>query len=134
MKLFPLSRLAIFLLALIWGLLDNCSGPDFRTLRGETAIKVYYTNNLDFTISRLEDLKSQVSEGQTEKELQNLFFQSRLWYKKLEEITECYFQGLSKRINGPVLPDIKTEDGQVFPPHGFQVNAGINNNLNLILP
>lgn len=121
MKLFPLSILAIFLLAFIWGLLDNCSGPDFTTLRGETAIKVYYTNNLDSTISRLEDLKSKVFEGQTEKELQNLFFQSRLWYKKSEAITEYYFQGLSKRINGPVLPDIKTEDGQVFPPHGFQV-------------
>jgi cytochrome c peroxidase len=36
-------------------------------------------------------------------------------------LTEYYFQGLLKRINGPALPDIKVEDGQVWPPHGFQV-------------
>jgi cytochrome c peroxidase len=42
-------------------------------------------------------------------------------YKETELFIEYYFQGLTKRINGPALPDVKTEDGQVWPPHGLQV-------------
>lgn len=52
---------------------------------------------------------------------QQKFFDARHSFKRIELLTEYYFQGLTKRINGPALPDIKVEDGQVWPPHGFQV-------------
>lgn len=53
--------------------------------------------------------------------LQFEFKISRRLYKHIEPAVEYYFQGLTKRINGPALPDVKVEDGVVWDPHGFQV-------------
>ncbi len=88
---------------------------------GEEAIKQYYNTQTDTLISMLDRLAILANEQKPAEALQALFAESRIHYKKTEAITEYYFQGLTKRINGPALPDIKTEDGQVWPPHGFQV-------------
>lgn len=66
-------------------------------------------------------LDSSVSSNKKLSVLKNQFTQTRFQYKRIELLVEYYFQGLTKRINGPALPDIKVEDGQVWPPHGFQV-------------
>jgi cytochrome c peroxidase len=39
----------------------------------------------------------------------------------MEPFVEYYFQGLSRRINGPALPEIKTDDNMVNDASGFQV-------------
>lgn len=45
----------------------------------------------------------------------------RAIYKKTEPFVEYYFQGFSRRINGPALPDVKIDDNVVNEPTGFQV-------------
>jgi cytochrome c peroxidase len=49
------------------------------------------------------------------------FSKCRAIYKKTEPFVEYYFQGFSRRINGPALPDIKIDDNVVNDPTGFQV-------------
>lgn len=53
--------------------------------------------------------------------LKKNFNNSRKYYKVLEPFVEYYFQGFSRRINGPALPEIKTDDNIVNDPTGFQV-------------
>jgi cytochrome c peroxidase len=45
----------------------------------------------------------------------------RKQYKKIEPFVEYYFQGFSRRVNGPALPEIKTDDNVVNAATGFQV-------------
>jgi cytochrome c peroxidase len=85
------------------------------------AFKHYYNKQIEATIANLSNLQKAINQKNTIQVLQHHFLQSRLSYKKVEAITEYYFQGLTKRINGAALPDIKVEDGVVWPPHGFQV-------------
>ena len=87
----------------------------------EVSIKQYYKVQIDSTIANLDVLIKSAAKKTIAGELQKDFLNSRLSYKKIEAITEYYFQGLTRRINGPALPDVKTEDGVVWPPHGFQV-------------
>ncbi len=49
------------------------------------------------------------------------FKKSRQEYKKIECFVEYYFQGLSRRVNGPALPEVKTDDNVVNDATGFQV-------------
>ena len=49
------------------------------------------------------------------------FSKCRISYKKIEPFVEYYFQGFSRRINGPNLPDIKIDDNIVNDATGFQV-------------
>jgi len=100
-------------------LLKSCSTKSVAS--GEEAVKAYFFKQTDSLLSKLTLLDSMAGQKQPVAELQALFAESRFTYKKTESITEYYFQGLTKRINGAPLPDIKTEDGQVWPPHGFQV-------------
>jgi cytochrome c peroxidase len=53
--------------------------------------------------------------------LKKNFKNSRKHYKVIEPFVEYYFQGFSRRINGPALPEIKTDDNVVNEPTGFQV-------------
>ena len=78
--------------------------------------------NTEQLISLLNNLDSTCQNKSPDiKQLREIFLQARNQYKLIEAPIEYYFQGHSKRINGPALPDIKTDDNQVFPPHGFQV-------------
>jgi cytochrome c peroxidase len=88
---------------------------------GDTALKQYYTRQTDTLLHQLDLLIAAADDHQDQPRLQTQFVTCRLQYKKIEAIAEYYFQGLMQRINGPALPDVKIEDGQVWPPHGFQV-------------
>lgn len=90
-------------------------------LNNETEIRTYFNTHTDSLLTELTVLDSFLLLKKTTTELQQQFKISRLQYKKIEPVIEYYFQGLNKRINGPALPDVKTEDNQVWPPHGFQV-------------
>lgn len=92
-----------------------------KTEKGEAAVKNYFYEQIDSLIYSLDKLHNSVVAEEKINELKNGFKDCRKIYKKTEAICEYYFQGLVKRINGAPLPDIKTEDGQVWPPHGFQV-------------
>lgn len=89
--------------------------------KGEAALRAWFYQQQDSLMGDLSLLDSLVQHGAPQPELQRQFSVARLRYKRVEGIVEYYFQGLTRRINGPALPDIKTEDNQVWPPHGFQV-------------
>ena len=66
--------------------------------------------------------------------LKNIFINARKNYKKIEPVVEYYYQGLSRRINGPALPEIKTDDNIVNDATGFQVIEEIiyNDSIDLV--
>ena len=74
-------------------------------------------DNIDSLIVVLHNLES-VNEHD---KLKTIFSVSRKRYKKIEPFIEYYYQGLTRRINGPALPEIKTDDNMVNDPAGFQV-------------
>ncbi|WP_426671200.1 cytochrome-c peroxidase [Mucilaginibacter sp. McL0603] len=56
-----------------------------------------------------------------EKELQRLFIQLRLSYKKFEWASEYFSPAESRFVNGPPVQEIEVASGQVFEPAGLQV-------------
>ena len=76
---------------------------------------------LDSIQATLTSLAHQASTMQPLAALQQQLLQARLYYKHIEPILEYYYQGFTKRLNGPALPDVKLDDNQVWPPAGFQV-------------
>jgi len=72
-------------------------------------------------IDTLNNDLSKLENSKNKNELILIFNQTRKEYKKLEPFVEYYFQGLSRRINGPALPEIKTDDNIVNDASGFQV-------------
>lgn len=115
MKLFTFITACIFAIFLISACTNN------NTVTGEQTAKAQFSNQMDSLITSLLQLDSLIKKGEQRLVLQQSFTGCRSIYKRSEAITEYYFQGLTRRINGPALPDVKTEDGQVWPPHGFQV-------------
>lgn len=85
------------------------------------AAQKHFEYKITELIHEMDTLHEASSRSVKTDSLRAIFSRSRKTYKETELFIEYYFQGLTKRINGPALPDIKTEDGQVWPPHGFQV-------------
>jgi cytochrome c peroxidase len=108
-----------FILAIAVICLVACGNKKQKS--GHDAVQAYFEVKIDTLISNLESLKSVAEKKSDSDNLKIIFSKSRTNYKEIESIIEYYFQGLAKRLNGPVLPDVKTDDNQVFPPHGFQV-------------
>lgn len=114
----PLLLVLLFLV-LAPMLLPGCGGS--RQEGGEAGLRKWYALQQDTLQQELALLDSQVRNQKPLASLQQQFAVARFRYKHIEPLVEYYFQGLTRRINGPALPDIKTEDNQVWPPHGFQV-------------
>lgn len=91
----------------------------------DSAVHTWFEKRTDTLVDRLGHMVSLVEVGAGEDRIRLSFDSCRDRYKQIETVVEYYFQGLAKRINGPALPDIKTEDNMVFPPHGFQVVEAI---------
>ncbi len=114
-KLFVTS---VFMLGTIW-LLKSCTSGSDKT--EEASVKEWYNQQSDTLLTQLDTLIYIVQNNKNTQSAQAQFANCRFKYKKIEALVEYYFQGLNRRINGPALPDIKTDDSQVWPPHGFQV-------------
>jgi cytochrome c peroxidase len=134
MKKIILLSFVVFVLV-IQVAINGCNNTA-KTKTGELPVKEYYKSQNDSIIKYLLQIDTALKTKFILPNVQQLFSKARSHYKKTEAITEYYFQGLTKRINGPALPDVKTEDGQVWPPHGFQVieqivfGNEINNSIN----
>lgn len=109
----------IFFLFIIGVIFISCKIS--TTSNGDQAVHQWFDKEQDSLMTELAVLDSLNIEKQSIDHLKQQFLVTRLRYKKMEALVEYYFQGMNKRINGPALPDIKTEDNQVFPPHGFQI-------------
>lgn len=98
----------------------SCNNQPKATV-GEKAVYQLFENTTDSILFGLDAILLLTEKKADLKEIQQKFAQSRFHYKTIEGLVEYYFQGLSKRLNGPALPDVKVEDGQTLPPQGFQV-------------
>ena len=87
-------------------------------------------NNIDTIVMELK--KAEIVTNTDS--LKNIFINTRKNYKKIEPVVEYYYQGLSRRINGPALPEIKTDDNIVNDATGFQVIEEIiyNDSIDLV--
>ena len=93
-----------------------------KNIDSNSLIQIFFKNQSDTLVFLLNDLDSLCQQKDVSVSgMKKLFYNSRNRYKTIETVVEYYFQGHVKRINGPALPDVKTDDNQVFPPHGFQV-------------
>jgi cytochrome c peroxidase len=82
-----------------------------------TAARVTLHKKVD-TIINLLELAVNTSDVDS---LKTIFISNRIHYKAIEPFVEYYFQGFSRRINGPALPEIKTDDNMVNEASGYQV-------------
>lgn len=82
----------------------------------ETIVQAIQTD-VDTLVADLKQLEVMRSRDS----LQAGFSNCRSRYKSIEPFIEYYYQGLTRRINGPALPEIKIDDNQVNDPTGFQV-------------
>jgi len=105
----------IIILSFLMSSLFSCVDKDYKILE----------KKLHTTISiKIDTLNAALTEIEKEKDKEKLilkFKKTRKEYKKIEPFVEYYFQGLSRRINGPALPEIKTDDNIVNAATGFQV-------------
>ncbi len=85
------------------------------------SLQFYISKNIEYKIDSLITHLKKLSSTKDTSNIQNIFKASRNHYKNIEPIVEYYFQGFARRINGPALPDIKTDDNFVCDPSGFQV-------------
>jgi cytochrome c peroxidase len=97
----------------------SCGEKKFRN--GQDAVQQWFKLQTDSLLMDLDSMDTVVNGGGSLVALQAKYAATRFRYKKVESLVEYYFQGLNRRINGPALPDVKTDDNQVWPPHGFQV-------------
>jgi len=64
------------------------------------------------------------SNSPNEKQLQQLFLQARLRYKKIEWAAEYFDAATTRSVNGAPVPEIEMGSGQVFEPAGLQIIEG----------
>ena len=95
--------------------LFSCVNKEYQTLDK----KLYAA--IATKIDTLNAALSEIEKTKDEKELMLKFKKTRKEYKKIQPFVEYYFQGLTRRINGPALPEIKTDDNMINDPSGFQV-------------
>lgn len=112
------TKLAKYISLGLFILLQACNDTKVKP---ELGVQNYTILQLDRLILYLNTLQKTAEEKNAITDLQTQFLATRLQYKKIEAVVEYYFQGLTRRINGPALPEVKTDDGQVWPPHGLQV-------------
>lgn len=103
--------LLLFILAFSF----SCVDKRHQTL--ESKLHTDISEKIDTLIGTLGNLEK----TKDEEALIQHFKRSREEYKKIEPFVEYYFQGLARRINGPALPEIKTDDNVVNEAVGFQV-------------
>ncbi len=101
--------------------LSNLSCGEKKFKNGHDAVQQWFKLQTDSLLMDLDSMDTVVNSGGGLTVLQGKYAAARFRYKKVESLVEYYFQGLNRRINGPALPDVKTDDNQVWPPHGFQV-------------
>ena len=110
------------LLALTGYLLVSCNTV---TVAPEKVIAQTLLMQIDsFSIAKDKLLKAVEGGTAGEGELQSLFLQTRLAYKKIEWAAEYFAPATSRFVNGPPVQEVEMGSGQVFEPAGLQVIEG----------
>jgi cytochrome c peroxidase len=103
--------IAIFLICFIYSCINK------ETISLEEKLHLTVTEKIEVLCTDINKLCVQNDKNALVNEFKNI----RTEYKKIESFIEYYFQGLSRRINGPALPEIKTDDNIVNDASGLQV-------------
>ena len=108
-----MKKVVVYILSLVFFI----ACLNMKQVSFDKAALLSLENNIDTIIALLKSSDRLVEKDK----LKELFSASRKNYKKVEPFVEYYFQGLTRRINGPALPEIKTDDNMINDPSGFQV-------------
>ena len=82
-------------------------------------------NQVDNFVSRCSQLQSAIEKPATDRDqLQYLFLQFRISYKRMEWAAEYFAPANSRLINGPPVQEIEMPEMQVLDPAGLQVIEG----------
>src|SRR5258708_26044435 len=76
-----------------------------------------------FSIAK-DKLLAAVKNSASQNNLQDLFLNTRVAYKKFEWAAEYFVPATSRFVNGPPVQEIEMSSGQVFEPAGMQVIEG----------
>ena len=77
-----------------------------------------------FAVLKNKLLEATESNPVNEKQLQRLFLETRIAYKKFEWAAEYFTPATSRFVNGPPVQEVEMASGQVFEPAGLQVIEG----------
>ena len=110
-----MKKLIAFICGLV--LIFACSKNNQQQEKFDQTAYSLLEGNIDSLIGIIHTLEVTKDKN----ELKKIFSASRKSYKKIEPFIEYYYQGLTRRINGPALPEVKTDDNMVNDPSGFQV-------------
>jgi len=96
-----------------------------KTVAPEKAIAKTLLTQVDSFVHAIDVLNVAVaSDTVSEKNLQKLFLQTRIAYKKFEWAAEYFSPLVTRFVNGPPVQEIEPTDNQVFEPAGLQVIEG----------
>jgi len=103
------------ILSFVIASLFSCVDKKYQNL--EQKIQTTISIKIDTLVSGLTEIEN----AKDENGLIQKFKKTRKEYKKIEPFIEYYFQGFSRRINGPALPEINIDDNIINDATGFQV-------------
>lgn len=78
-----------------------------------------------FAVVKNRLLTAAQSDTANEKQMQQLFLQLRVSYKKFEWAAEYFNPAVARFVNGPPVQEVEMASGQVFEPAGLQVIEGL---------
>jgi cytochrome c peroxidase len=95
-----------------------------KTLAPENAIGQILLKQIDSFAALCNILQTRIESGSPDqKQLQQLFLQTRLAYKNFEWAAEYFEPATSRFVNGPPVQEVEIS-GEVFEPAGLQVIEG----------
>lgn len=90
----------------------------------KTITQLLITQTDDFSRLVGQSQKALESGKTNEKQLQQLFLQTRLSYKKFEWAAEYFTPNITRFVNGPPVPEVEMGGSLVLEPEGLQVIEG----------
>lgn len=114
---------------LIFGLLLVITGYTKLSLRPpgntpERAIKQRLIAQADSFALSIRQMQKAVAVNTNQQQLQQLFLNARLAYKKLEWATEYFTPDIARQVNGPPVQEAELT-GPILEPDGLQVAEGL---------
>ncbi len=115
-----MNPVCVFLIA---GLIMLGASAETTPKQPHQLVKIRYVSALARFDSAVGVFRQAVQTNRPATDVQRAFRQMRLAYKPVECLTEFYFPGSAKRLNGPPVPDADFDDGRwiAWPPYGLQV-------------
>ncbi|HXS36800.1 MAG TPA: cytochrome c peroxidase [Flavipsychrobacter sp.] len=113
--------IAVLLIAMIGSMFYSCKQ---KTIAPEKSIAQTLSAHVDSFVFCKNKLIASVEGNANEAQLQQLFLQARLAYKKFEWAAEYFSPATARLINGPPVEEVEISSPQVFEPEGLQVIEG----------